>query len=198
MSETVLIPGGRDVRGTLDGDPAGGLVVACPPHPRTGGSGSDPRLRAVSDALAGRGVACLRIDYGSWDEGVGERADARGALEWARERTDAVGLCGYSFGAAVALAVAADGSTADGTVVSALAPPARTHGIDAAAAVPRVGGPGQVVVGTRDTTVDWRPVVARARERWWAVLELPTDHGFVECRDRAASAVAGFLSGRIE
>ena len=75
MSETVLIPGGRDVRATLDvagsdgesgGDAAEddgasvdetaseAVVVACPPHPQHGGNRGDGRLVAVSDALGRR------------------------------------------------------------------------------------------------------------------------------------------------
>ncbi|RDZ92988.1 alpha/beta hydrolase, partial [Haloferax sp. Atlit-6N] len=88
MTETILVPGGRDVRATLDrarGDGADdtddratrsdAVVVACPPHPQHQGHRGDGRLVAVSDALTARGVDCLRFDYGAWDEGYGERAD---------------------------------------------------------------------------------------------------------------------------
>ncbi len=105
----VLVPGGRDVRATLDraGDvdstegvaaSADACVVACPPHPQHRGHRGDERLRAVSAALTGGGVDCLRFDYGDWDEGYGERADARNAVAWARDRYDRVGLFGFSFG----------------------------------------------------------------------------------------------------
>ncbi|MFB6093284.1 MAG: dienelactone hydrolase family protein [Haloquadratum sp.] len=133
MSDPVLLPGGRDARGTLDtaavadGDgtapTADAVVVACPPHPQHGGDRTDGRLRAVADELTDRGVDCLRFDYGPWDRGRGERADVLSAVEWARERYDRVGLFGYSFGGAVALSAAARG--ADVAAVAALAPPAR-------------------------------------------------------------------------
>ena len=84
MSETVLLPGARDVRATLDTPEADACVVACPPHPQMGGKRTDRRLQAVSDHLA-PDVACLRFDYGAWDEGRGEVADCRNALAWARE-----------------------------------------------------------------------------------------------------------------
>ncbi len=110
----VLLPGGRDVRGTLsepDGNPAA-VVVACPPHPQHGGSRRDPRLVAVSDALVAADIACLRFDYGSWDEGHGERADVRNAIRWARDEYDGtdslpVGVFGYSFGASESLLASA-------------------------------------------------------------------------------------------
>jgi MFS family permease len=60
----------------------------------------------VSSALTGRGLACLRFDYGPWDGGRGERTDVVNAIGWARERYDRVGCFGYSFGATVGLLAA--------------------------------------------------------------------------------------------
>ena len=125
MSERVRVPGPREVEATLD-SPAeettthDACVVACPPHPQMGGKRTDARLTALGEYLAERGVACLRFDYGPWDEGTGERADAGNALDWAAERYGSVGLFGYSFGSAVALLVASE--RADVRCVSALAP----------------------------------------------------------------------------
>ncbi|MFB6159657.1 MAG: alpha/beta hydrolase [Haloferacaceae archaeon] len=195
MSDAVLVPGGRDVRGTLDAaDDAGALVVACPPHPKYGGSRGDRRLVAVADALTAAGVDCLRFDYGPWDGGRGERTDARSALEWGRERHDRVGLFGYSFGAAVALLVASETPV---DALSALAPPARLGGPDGdavAPAVSAVAAPAQVVYGARDDTVDWAPVVEAAEAAGWATAELPADHHFVGQDGRVAEVVASFLT----
>lgn len=188
MSDPVSIPGGRDARGSLDGpDDAARLVVACPPDPRAGGSRADARLRAVSDALATRGTACLRIDYGPWDEGRGAVGDVTAAVAWAADRAASVALVGYSFGAAVALVAALETSVAG---VSAVAPPARIADLDAAAAVPRIDCPGQVVVGDRDARVDAAPVVAAARDCGWPVVSLPTGHGFTGQTGAMAEAVA--------
>ncbi|MFC6753781.1 alpha/beta hydrolase, partial [Halorubrum tibetense] len=116
MSDTVLVPGGRDVRATLDvaesehdtdASTADAIVVACPPHPQHRGHRGDERLVAVSDALTARGIDCLRFDYGPWDEGYGECADADNAVGWALDRYDRVGLFGFSFGGTVALVTAA-------------------------------------------------------------------------------------------
>jgi hypothetical protein len=199
--DTVFVPGGRDGRATLD-DPgnADGCVVACPPHPEMGGRRTDRRLRAVSDALADRGVACLRFDYGPWDEGEGERTDARNALGWARDHYDAVGLFGYSFGGAVAL-LAAAAESAEGTPpagVSALAPAARLGtGLDASAAVGSIDCPLQVVYGERDTAADWEPVVERARETGAEVVEVSADHHFVGQDAKVGGLVAEFLAARL-
>jgi alpha/beta superfamily hydrolase len=192
--EDVVVPGARDVRGTLDA-PDGGAddaVVACPPHPQFGGSRTDRRLTAVAAALADDGVATLRFGYGPWDDGDGETADAAAAVRWAADRYDRVGLFGYSFGAVRALQVAAESEAP--VAVSALAPDAKASDAVGAIAVPL-----QVVFGTRDDTVDWAPVVGRARERAAAggtvdVVEYEADHHFVGQHEKIADVVAGFLA----
>lgn len=196
----VAIPGPRDVRATLD-EPTDGAgerdrcVVACPPHPQFGGSRSDRRLRAVSDALGARGVACLRFDYGPWDEGTGERGDAAAAIAWAGERYDAVGLFGYSFGGCVALVTAGDADTgASVAAVAALAPaPGLSDGSDAVAAVESLDRPVLVVCGDRDDTVDCESVATAAERVGHTVERLPADHHFVGQHERVGETVAAYL-----
>ncbi|MEF8974318.1 MAG: alpha/beta hydrolase [Haloarcula sp.] len=194
MPDTVGVPGGRAVTATLDRPGSDAVVVACPPHPQYGGTRSDSRLQAVSDALA-PDVGCLRFDYGAWDEGRGERVDAENALAWASERADAVGLFGYSFGAAVALCAAAEcDAVSEPAVLSVLAPPVGlTEHLDAAAALGAVDCPVQVVVGERDDTVDWEPVADRAAALGHAVERLPADHHFVGQGGRIGGTVGPFL-----
>lgn len=195
MSEEVVVPGARDVRATLDNPEHNACVVACPPHPQMGGTRTDGRLRAVSDALADDS-ATLRFDYGPWDEGVGELADARNAVGWAFGRFDRVALFGFSFGGCLALLAAARES-ADGTppvAVSALAPASRLSAdLDAAAELDRIACPGQVVYGERDDTADWKPVVERARDLSWRVESLPADHFFVGQAEKVGERVSAFL-----
>lgn len=193
----VAVPGVRDVRGTLDGEDANAAVVACPPHPQHRGHRGDPRLEAVGDALGNRSIACLRFDYGEWDEGYGEREDARNAVRWVRERYDSAGIFGYSFGGAIALLAAA--SVDEPLVgVSALAPTARlADDLDAAAAIDDLTVPLQVLYGTRDTTAEWQPVVEAAREADATVEELSADHFFLGNHDRIGASVAEFFDERI-
>ena len=196
----VLIPGGRDVRGTLempDGE-ANAIVVACPPHPQHGGSRTDSRLVAVAETLRESGIACLRFDYGPWDDGYGEREDVRNAVRWASERYDRVGLFGYSFGATLALIATDDLETVD--AVSALAPTARLEeDLDAVESLETLSVSLQILYGERDGTVDWEPIVDRARSRGDEVVSIPGDHFFVGQNGTITDAVSEFFaSGLLE
>ena len=212
MSDTVLIPGGRDVRATLDtaaSDGAGGesdeseraesVVVACPPHPQQRGHRGDERLLAASDALTDRGVDCLRFDYGDWDEGYGETTDADAAVGWALDRYDRVGLFGFSFGGTVALVAAASRPSLAG--VCALAPTARlSPDVDAVAALDDLaerGVPTRVLYGTRDATAEWKPVVERAERLGVETVAFEADHFFVGRSGKVGEAVAAFLGPRL-
>lgn len=190
----VAVPGARAVRASLDTEGAESIVVACPPHPQQRGHRGDPRLTAVGEALAERGVACLRFDYGEWDEGYGELADARNALSWARDEYDRVGLFGFSFGGCVALLAAAEAGP-DLRAVSALAPASRLQpDLDAAAVLDEVECPVQVVYGERDDTADWRLLVETARDRGMTVDSLPADHFFIGQTQTVAMTVTDFLA----
>ncbi|SDK03176.1 alpha/beta hydrolase [Natronorubrum texcoconense] len=199
----VLVPGGRDVRGTLE-EPDGetnAIVVACPPHPQHGGSRTDSRLVAVAETLRESGIACLRFDYGPWDDGYGEREDVRNAVRWARDddrfdsgadETFPVGVFGYSFGASLALLAASDVGGVD--AVSALAPTARLgDDLDAEKALNGLECPVQVLYGERDSTVDWEPVVERARECGDTITAVSGDHFFVGQNGTIADSVGDFF-----
>jgi alpha/beta superfamily hydrolase len=200
-SEDVVVPGARDVRGTLDNPGGSAAVVACPPHPQFGGTRGDRRLVAVAEALADAGgtaerdspgMATLRFDYGDWDEGRGEQTDAENALAWARERYDQVALFGYSFGAMIALRATADAATPP-AALAVLAPDAK-----AVDALDGLDCPLQVQYGARDETVDWAPVVERARKLESGggdveVIEWAADHHFVGQHDKVGKRAATFL-----
>ncbi len=194
MSDEIVVPSDRDVRGTVDSPDSDRCVLACPPHPQMGGSRTDKRLRAVSDAIDG---ACLRFDYGPWDEGYGELADTRDAYAWARENYERVGLFGYSFGGCLALLAAARESTAGRPpdLVVALSPAASlAPDLDAVAAVDEIDCPMAVVYGERDTTVDASAVAKRVRECGGDVAVLNSDHHFVGQTRTVAEQVARFLT----
>ncbi|MHB9287758.1 alpha/beta hydrolase [Halobacteriales archaeon Cl-PHB] len=199
MGDRLRLPGPRERPATLDGpEDADTVVVAAPPHPQMGGSRTDGRLRAVSGALADHNVACLRFDYGPWDEGRAEQTDVAAALDWAGDRFQTVGAFGYSFGAGVTLlAVAARDQPP--VALSVLAPPSDiVEEGDVADAVDGVDCPAQVVYGERDSTVDWAPVVDRAVDTGWAVTAIAADHHFVGQQAKVADAVADFFASRLD
>ncbi|NHN41432.1 alpha/beta hydrolase [Halorubellus sp. JP-L1] len=202
-SDAVLVPGARDVRASLDATASGddaradadatACVVACPPHPQMGGVRSDRRLTATSDALTDAGVDCLRFDYGDWDDGRGEREDARNALRWATDRYDAVGVYGYSFGGAIAILAAASVEVPV-HACAVLAPASRLNEeLDAAAAVDDLPCPLQVGYGERDETADSTPVVEAAERCQQRVIAYASDHHFVGQHQQAGRDAADFL-----
>lgn len=202
-TETVPIPGTRRVEASLDlpegvdSEAMPACIVACPPHPEFGGHRGDPRLRAVSDALQAVGIASCRFDYAEWDEGYGERADARNTLRWVAERADRVGCFGYSFGGAIATLATA---TVDVPVevLSVLAPASHLRDdLDATVALLDVDCPVQVVYGERDDTADWEPLVEAARERGDTVVGLAADHHFVGQQDLVCETVVPFLDSTL-
>lgn len=98
-----------------DGPPRGSAVL-CHPHPRHGGSKDHPLLWALRNELANRGFAVLAFDFrgvmrseGFYGGGIDELRDARAAIGRAREEAEGpTFLCGWSFGASVALRLAVD------------------------------------------------------------------------------------------
>ena len=185
------------------------VVVACPPHPQMGGDRHDGRLRAVSDALGDFGIDCLRFDYGSWDDGIGEQTDVRTALAWAQYRYDRVGLFGYSFGGSLAVLTCADIEAesdrasrprADGDsgmrpdCLSVLAPGSGPGPFDVVGALDEITCPVQVVYGARDDVVEWESLVDRADELGYAVERMEADHFFIGQQTKAAERVASFFA----
>ena len=198
MDDPERLPGARDVRVSLDGEDNDRVVVALPPHPQMGGDRRDSRLRAISEELTDAAVDCLRIDYGPWDGGEGERTDAITALEWATDRYEQVGLFGYSFGASIALLAGGElEPDQEPVAISALAPSATVgNDLDVEGALDSIAVPVQVVYGERDGTVDWGPVVDRAGELGWAVESVPADHFFVGQTTAVANRIAAFFVDR--
>lgn len=93
-----------------------GSAVICHPHPQYGGSKDHPLLWAIRIELAGRGLAILSFNFrgvmgseGSYGGGVQELKDVRAALTRARQEVHGpTFVCGWSFGAHVALRTALD------------------------------------------------------------------------------------------
>jgi alpha/beta superfamily hydrolase len=93
-------------------------VAVCHPHPLYGGMMDNNVVIAVCRALSRVGIASLRFNFrgvggseGAHDGGIGEQDDVTAALSSLASNacvdSERIGLCGYSFGAGVALEVAA-------------------------------------------------------------------------------------------
>jgi alpha/beta superfamily hydrolase len=97
-------------------EPSGSAAI-CHPHPQHGGSKDHPILWAMRNELAHRGLAVLAFNFrgimgssGTYGGGHGELKDVRAAVGRAREAAPGrpTVLCGWSFGANVALREALD------------------------------------------------------------------------------------------
>jgi alpha/beta superfamily hydrolase len=124
MTETgVTIPCGdislEGIYSAREGDGPFAAVVVCHPHPLYGGMMDNNVVIAICNALSQNSIASLRFNFrgvgrsqGKHDNGIGERDDVAAALTFISSQTgvagDSIGLCGYSFGAGVALDVAAN------------------------------------------------------------------------------------------
>jgi hypothetical protein len=87
---------------------AAGAVVVCHPHPLFGGNRFNSVVEAMFVAFPSGGFHTLRFDFrADHDGGVAERLDVSAALDHLAERYPGAVLhtAGYSFGAAVSLAV---------------------------------------------------------------------------------------------
>jgi alpha/beta superfamily hydrolase len=113
-------------------------------------------LTAVS-VCARQGLATLRFNFrgvgaseGAWDGGRGERIDVRSAvahLHRALAQPARIALAGYSFGSAMAAAVAASGEPLAGLAL--IAPPIAGPGWERPSPL-SVDGPLLVVAGSQD------------------------------------------------
>lgn len=162
---------------------AGAGVVVCHPHPLYGGDMDNPLVLTARDACHRAGAATLRFNFrgtgrstGHHDHGNGERDDVRAALAALGKRLPVgatIALAGYSFGAAMAAAVAAAGDRLGGLAL--IAPPLTSTVGRSSAPPPNVSGPILVVAGDRD---EYCPVseLEALRTRWPAA-DVRTVHG---------------------
>ena len=119
-AQTLLIPGPAGALETLIEMPAGAApvlaAVVCHPHPLFGGSLHNKVVHTVAKVLRNQGAVTWRFNFrgvgqsaGVHAAGPGEGEDALAAVAAARLRWPALPLvlAGFSFGGAVAIAVAA-------------------------------------------------------------------------------------------
>jgi alpha/beta superfamily hydrolase len=167
-SETLMIAGPAGALETRRETPAvdagGACGVVCHPHPLHGGTMDNKVVHAAARAMQMLGAPTLRFNYrgvgaseGQYGDGLGEREDALAVVAAARAAWPgrALWLAGFSFGAAVALAVADRALAA--RLVTIAPPVGRLMPFE----LPRPAMPWLVVQGSADELVD-----ARAVEAW--------------------------------
>jgi hypothetical protein len=176
--------------------PAPGVVV-CHPHPQYGGDMENNVVMAACNALVDRGFAALRFNFrgvgasdGAFDQGNGERDDARAALKQLLSLPEVdekrSGLIGYSFGAMVAAEVASGALRA----LALVSPPITSSDLRVA-----WGCPALVLGGDQDpiAPIDRLEVLTEP-----AGVELHitsgADHSWLGFEDELGGALAEFFS----
>ena len=141
------------------------VAVVCHPLPTEGGTMHNKVVTMVARALRELGATTVRFNFrgtggsaGEFDDGRGEREDLRTVVDWVQDARpgDRLWLAGFSFGAYVTLAAAAD--LLPDAVIS-IAPPAAGRGWDFAA-IPAPDVPWLVVQGDADEIIDPQAVYA--------------------------------------
>ena len=133
------------------------VAVVCHPLPTEGGTMHNKVVTMAARALRELGVATVRFNFrgagasdGAFDKGEGEREDLRAVAEWVRETrpSDQLWLAGFSFGAYVSLAMAAE---LQPSLLVSIAPPAGRWDFDR---ITTPTMPWLVIQGEADEVVD--------------------------------------------
>ncbi|MGY1457989.1 MULTISPECIES: alpha/beta hydrolase [unclassified Luteimonas] len=133
------------------------VAIVCHPLPTEGGTMHNKVVTMASRALRELGVATVRFNFrgtggsdGQFDHGDGERDDLRAVAEWVRAARpdDQLWLAGFSFGAYVSLAMAAE---LQPSMLISIAPPAGRWDF---ASITTPTMPWLVVQGDADEIVD--------------------------------------------
>lgn len=133
------------------------VAVVCHPLPTEGGTMHNKVVTIAARALRELGATTVRFNFrgtgaseGEFDQGTGEQDDLRAVVAWVRaQRPDAqLWLAGFSFGAYVSLAMAAE--LQPGMLIS-IAPPAGRWDFDS---IELPNCPWLVVQGEADEVVD--------------------------------------------
>lgn len=188
-----------------EGKPLGTAVI-CHAHPRHGGSKDHPLLWAVRNELAHRGFAVLAFNFrgtmrsdGTYAGGRTEVKDVAAAVGRVREESEGpTVLCGWSFGANVALREALDD---DRVAALALIGLAMEHDLD----IPSNPGPSELAVFRRPVLLlagendEYAPEdglrrFGEAFTRAEVVMIEGTDHYLWRREKDAATAVGDFAA----
>ena len=162
-SGTLTLPGpagALEVAVDLPGDDVARLpatAIVCHPLPTEGGTMHNKVVTMAARALRESGLATVRFNFrgtgaseGAFDRGDGEQDDLRAVADWVRATRpdDQLWLAGFSFGAYVSLAMAAE---LQPSMLISIAPPAGRWNFEA---ITTPTMPWLVVQGDADEVVD--------------------------------------------
>lgn len=179
-------------------------VVVCHPHPVYGGDMHNSMVVTVCQELVARGITAFRFNFrgvggssGSFGEGIGEQEDIKAAVSLALsskfvDRTR-IGLCGYSFGAGVALTTVSKLKKI--RAVAAISPPTSVPGLER---LENFAGPKFFIGGNEDSLFP-----AQELSRFVESLPEPAEYEIIHGADhfwlgnetKAAKKVAAFFAG---
>jgi hypothetical protein len=199
---TLSAPGVRlDARVAVPVGAAGGVVI-CHPHPLYGGDMDNQIVAVVAVACQAAGLATLRFNFrgvggssGIHDEGRGEQVDAGAALDHLAAGLPPgapLALAGYSFGAVVATAVAADGRALAGLAL--VAPPLAFPGREELRPPAALRGPLLVVAGDTDAYCPADALECLAKRVPGAAVRVieGADHFFAGALEPLSEALSGW------
>ena len=195
-----------------DGAPRGSAVI-CHPHPRQGGSKDHPLLWAIRNELAGRGLVVLSFNFrgvmgsdGDYGGGIAELMDVRAAIDRVRSEAGApTVLCGWSFGAHVALREALHDQRVDALALIGLPLSESSLSLPDLAPLPELPSrqelkaferPVLLLAGQADPFCPLPELAALARRLPNATVEIieGTDHFFWKRERKVARVVGAFAS----
>lgn len=171
-------------------------AIVCHPHPQFGGTLHNKVTHRVAATLHALGAAVLRFNFrgvgksaGTFDEGDGEREDARAALAWlaARHPSARRWVAGFSFGSWIAARLAASDASIERLIL--IAPPVARSGFSL---LQDLSVPKLVIQGTAD---DLCPPMALHPEfeRWAGPKRLVLIEGATHFFDKRLGELAHAL-----
>jgi len=194
-----VMSGGLRLEGALHEGGGGLAAVVLHPHPLYGGDMHNHVVVAVCETFADAGATTLRFNFrgtgrseGAFDDGRGEADDARAAILALRERLPGIPLVlvGYSFGAAVAAAVASESALRALVLISppvAFAPlPPLPDAVDTL-----------VLAGDRDEVAPAETVLALGGPSRRVALAPGVGHTWWPGVEHLTSDLSGFASGLV-
>ncbi len=180
------------------------IAILCHPHPQYGGSMHDNVVSMLATGFQSKRSSTLRFNFrgvgASEGECGGENAEAedvQAAIDWckATHPNASYYLCGYSFGAIMALTILRDSSTDSKLLGSILvAPPVQMLPTALSATSLEIQCPLLVILGSQDSIVAQSSVTEMFGAEKVAILE-GTDHFFNGQLDNIVNLTREFVDG---